>query len=65
MDLEGDYWKLIPPIDCDVVLNRAKSNILDIVAQSKSSSSQLIIASLLPISMKISGLQKAPGQHYL
>lgn len=54
IELEGDYWKLIPPASYKEVLDRAKKNILEIIAQVKQTDSQLIIGSLLPISMKIS-----------
>ncbi len=54
IELEGDYWKLIPPNSYKEVLDRAKKNILEIIAQVKQTDSQLIIGSLLPISMKIS-----------
>lgn len=64
IELEGDYWKLIPPNDYDDVLIRAKKNILDIISQAKESSSQLIISSLLPISIKLS-MHEAERKHFI
>lgn len=64
IELEGDYWKLIPPSDYDEVLERAKANILEMITKAKSSSSQLIISSLLPISMKIS-MFEATRKHFI
>ncbi|MEG0962811.1 MAG: GDSL-type esterase/lipase family protein [Lachnospiraceae bacterium] len=54
MDLEGDYWKLIPPLAYDTVLSNAQKNITDIIEKASASSTTLILASLLPISMEIS-----------
>lgn len=54
IDLEGDYWKLIPPRPTEVVFQRAKENISEIIEKVKNSSTTLILTSLLPISIKLS-----------
>lgn len=54
IDLEGDYWKLISPKPYDDVLARAKENIMDIIQQTKTAQTTLVLASLLPIRMPIS-----------
>lgn len=54
IELEGDYWKLIPPTPYKEVLERAKKNIFEIIEQAEQTDSKLIIGSLLPFSMKIS-----------
>lgn len=51
--LEGDYWKLIPPLPYHQVLSMAKDNISDIIKQARSSKTTLILASLLPITIKL------------
>lgn len=54
MELEGDYWKLIPPTPYDEVLIRARKNITSVIRQAKNSSTSLILASLLPFVMPTS-----------
>lgn len=54
LDLEGDYWKLIPPLPYEQVLTRAQSNIRDIICKANASSISLILSSLLPISIELS-----------
>lgn len=54
IDLEGDYWKLIPPLPYEKVLCNARENIEEIIKKAKESSVTLILASLLPISIKLS-----------
>lgn len=54
LDLEGDYWKLIPPLPYEEVLSRAKENVLNIIEKSSLSSTTLILSSLLPISIQLS-----------
>lgn len=51
--LEGDYWKLIPPLPYHEVLAKAEENILDIIHQARASETTLILASLLPIEIKL------------
>lgn len=53
IDLEGDYWKLIPPASFEKVFDRAKENISEIIEKAKNSSTTLVLASLLPISIKL------------
>lgn len=64
MDLEGDYWKLIPPLPFHDVLQRAQQNVLEIIQKAKETSTTLIIASLLPIHMPIS-LHEADRKHFI
>ncbi|MDA3731907.1 GDSL-type esterase/lipase family protein [Niameybacter massiliensis] len=54
IDLEGDYWKLIPGLSYETVLNRAKNNIIDIASQFRASDTTPIFTSLLPINIPIS-----------
>lgn len=54
IELEGDYWKLIPPTPYDEVLSRAKGNITSVILEAKSSSTTLILTSLLPFIMPTS-----------
>lgn len=54
IDLEGDYWKLIPPLPYEKVLSRAKGNISEIIEKARNSDTTLILSSLLPISIKLS-----------
>jgi lysophospholipase L1-like esterase len=54
IDLEGDYWKLIPPLSYESVISRAKENIREIIEKAKDSATTLILTSLLPISIKLS-----------
>lgn len=53
IDLEGDYWKQLNPKPYDIVLSTAQKNISDIVQQSKSSITCLILTSLLPFSVPV------------
>lgn len=64
IELEGDYWKLIPPRPFNEVLIQAKQNITEIINQTKQTAAQLIITSLLPISMKIS-MHEADRKHFI
>ena len=54
IDLEGDYWKLIPPAPYENVLEKAKENYCDIIHQTKQTHTQLIVTSLMPIYMPTS-----------
>lgn len=64
IDLEGDYWKLIPPLPYDHVLNRAKKNICEIISKTRASSTRLVITSLLPINIKLS-LHEPERKHFI
>ena len=63
-DLEGDYWKLIPPQPYEEVLGRAKTNIREIIEQAKKTETKLIIGSLLPIHIKIA-LHEASRKQFI
>ena len=54
MDLEGDYWKLVPPLPFDEVLGRAKENISDMAMRTKAAGITLAIGSLLPMKIVLS-----------
>ena len=54
LNLEGDYWKGIPPKEYNAVLNSAKSNYSEIISKAQNSDTQLILSTLLPISIPIS-----------
>ncbi|MFI3172852.1 MAG: SGNH/GDSL hydrolase family protein [Eubacteriales bacterium] len=53
IQLEGDYWKLIPPIPYEDILYPAQRNIEDIILQAQESSTLLILTTLLPIAIPI------------
>lgn len=54
INLEGDYWKLIPPRPYEEVLHLAQENIESIILQAQKSSTKLILTTLLPIAIPIS-----------
>lgn len=62
--LEGDYWKLIPPLPYDEVLYTAQANIKEIIQKAKASSTTLILASLLPIRIDVS-LHEADRKRFI
>ena len=64
IDLEGDYWKLIPPRPYNEVLCNAQTNIKEIIRKAKDSSTTLILASLLPICIKVS-LHEADRKRFI
>lgn len=64
INLEGDYWKLIPPLPYEEVLCTAQTNIKEIIRKAKASSTTLILASLLPISIKLS-LHEADRKRFI
>ena len=54
LDLDGDYWKRIPPSPYGEVIEKAKNNILDIIRQAASTDTPLILTSLLPFDIPVS-----------
>lgn len=64
MDLEGDYWKLIPPRPYDEVLNIARQNVREIITRTKQTSTTLVISSLLPINIELS-LHKTERKRFI
>jgi len=54
LELEGDYWRGIPPAPYDRVLSLAKQNILEVISKVRDSPVTLILSSLLPINIGLS-----------
>ena len=64
IELDGDYWKLIPPTPYEEVLSRAKENISSIIRQALDAGTDLILTALLPIDMPIC-LHEAARKQYI
>lgn len=64
IDLEGDYWKLIPPLPYQDVLSKAIMNISEIITKAKASATTLILSSLLPIRIEVAQ-HESKRKHYI
>lgn len=64
IELEGDYWRRLEPTPYEEVLTAAQRNISDIIRQTESTDTTLILTSLLPIHIPVS-LNEAVRKRYI